>query len=76
MQKEGSGAQDKAHRPPFCASVENTCTYMFVGCLIAKMLGGTIPVNLIYISLATLSGALEFYVLQKNVADAPYGRGR
>ena len=39
---------------------------LFIGCIIANMLGGAIALDVIFGSLATLIGALGGYLLRKN----------
>ena len=39
---------------------------LFVGCLLANLLGGAIPVDIIFGSLATLIGAVGSYALRRN----------
>ncbi len=44
---------------------------LFVGCLIANLLGGAIPVDVVFGSLATLVGALGSYALRKRMWLVP-----
>ena len=39
---------------------------LFVGCILANMLGGAIPVDILFGSIATLIGAVGSYLLRKN----------
>ena len=39
---------------------------LFVGCVLGNLLGGAIPVDVIFGSLATLIGAVGGYLLRKN----------
>ncbi len=39
---------------------------LFVGCLLANLLGGAIPADIIFGSIATLIGALGSYALRKH----------
>ena len=39
---------------------------LFVGCILANLLGGSIPVDILFGSIATLIGAVGSYALRKN----------
>ena len=44
---------------------------LFVGCILSNLLGGAIPVDIIFGSIATLIGAVGTYMLRKHPWAAP-----
>ena len=46
---------------------------LFIGCLLANLLGGALPMDIAIGSLATLLGAIMTYLLRKKVILAPLG---